>query len=98
MKNPFLNALAAAAYIALGVLTVSTLSPFAPAKDSIIAPMIFLGTFVLSAAVMSFLFLAQPLQIYFDNRRQEAVTFFLKTVLTFALFVLTAVLSLLFLQ
>ena len=50
---------------------------------------------VLSAAVMGFLFVYKPFQLYFDDRKQEAVLFFVKTVGVFSCFVLALVVILL---
>jgi hypothetical protein len=54
--------------------------------------MVMLGLFVLSAAVMGFLFFYEPFQLYFTDRKQEALQFFGKTVASFACFV-TALLA-----
>lgn len=51
-------------------------------------PMTMLGVFVLSAAVMGFLFLSEPLRLFLENQKQEAFIFFAKTVGVFACFVL----------
>ena len=93
--NPFFNALVAALYIVLIVLVMNTLMSFAPPKDTILAPMTALSLFVLSAAVMGFLFVYKPFQLYFDDRKQEAVLFFAKTVGGFSCFVLALVVILL---
>jgi len=84
--NPFLNALAAAAYIVLIVSGVSSFEKFVPEEDTIFIPMVMLSLFVLSAAIMGFLFLGKPLQLYFDGQKQEGVVFFGKTVGFFACF------------
>jgi hypothetical protein len=49
--------------------------------------MVLLGLFVLSAAVMGFLFLYEPLCLYMENHKKEAVVFFAKIVGVFACFV-----------
>jgi len=49
--------------------------------------MTMLSLFVLSAAIMGYLFLSEPLQLFLENKKQEAVTFFAKTVGIFACFV-----------
>lgn len=43
-----------------------------------------LSLFVLSAAVMGYLFVYQPLKFFFEGKQQEAVRFFLLTVAFFA--------------
>jgi len=47
--------------------------------------MVGLSLFVLSAAVMGFLFVYQPLQLYLDCHKKEGVDFFFKTVGSFAI-------------
>jgi len=84
--NPFLNAFLAALYIVLIVFTIDTLTASVIPQKTILIPMVILSLFVLSAAIMGFLFVYKPLQLHFDNRRQEALSFFAKTVGTFACF------------
>lgn len=86
MKKPFIHALAAALYIAVLVLGVNATSSIIPGK-TIMIPMGMLGLLVLSVLVMGYLFLYEPLNLYFENHKQEAVAFFGKTVGFFALFV-----------
>jgi hypothetical protein len=88
MKKPFLHALGAALYIATLVLVVHATS-FLPQsqEESIIIPMTMLGLFVLSAAVMGFLFLSEPLRLLIEGKKQEALAFFGKVVGFFACFV-----------
>jgi hypothetical protein len=86
MKKPFIYSLLAALYIAFLVLGINYILPMLPQK-SILIPMVMLSLFVLSAAVMGFLFLSEPLKLYMDGAKQEAVSFFTKTVGIFAGFV-----------
>ncbi|MES2416223.1 MAG: hypothetical protein V4504_00780 [Patescibacteria group bacterium] len=86
MKKPIYFALGAVAYIVLIVLGVNATTHF-PQKETIIIPMIMLGLFVLSAAIMGFLFLSEPVKLFLENRKQEALAFFLKIVGFFACFV-----------
>lgn len=83
IKNPYLNAVLAGAYIVLIVhvifYVVGTKGPD-PDPDTILLPMTMITLFTLSTAVMGFLFLAQPIQLYLDGQKQEAVNFFLRTV------------------
>ncbi len=44
-----------------------------------------LSLLVLSVSVMAFLFFYQPVIMLLEGKRQEAVTFFFKTVATFAI-------------
>ena len=88
MKKPFLHALAAALYIVVIVFVAQAVgSALKDQNDSIITPMTMLSLFVLSAAIMGYLFLSEPLQLFLENKKQEAVTFFAKTVGIFACFI-----------
>jgi heme O synthase-like polyprenyltransferase len=53
-------------------------------EGTILIPMLMLSVFVLSAAIMGFLFLAQPIQLYLDGKKKEAVHLFLYTTAAFA--------------
>jgi hypothetical protein len=95
MKKPFIYASGAVGYIVVIVLILN-FSKYFPQKETIIIPMLMLSLFVLSAAVMGFLFLSEPLKLFLENQKEEAVKFFAKTVGIFACFVvLLAVLVLL---
>jgi len=83
-KNPLVNALVASAYITALVSVVFNAPKTTPFENTIMAPIIFLSVFVLSAAVMGFLFVYQPLRLFFENKQQEAVKLFLLTVASFA--------------
>ncbi|MEK7227360.1 MAG: hypothetical protein AAB641_00500 [Patescibacteria group bacterium] len=82
-KNPFLHALGAALYIVITVFVIDSFKSF-EFRDTLLVPMVMLSLFVISAAVMGYLFLSQPLQLYFDNKKCGAITFFGKTVASFA--------------
>ena len=86
MKKPFLFAAGAALYIVVIVFVIDSATSGLEGKTLII-PMVILGLFVLSAAVMGYLFLSEPIHLYMDNRKQDAVTFFAKVVGFFACFV-----------
>lgn len=96
IKNPFLNAVLAAAYIVLVVVVISLFVDREGEAGSLILliPMAMLSLFVLSAAVMAYLFLFQPFALWSDGKRQEAVTFFLKTVGAFAVITAAVLLAL----
>lgn len=88
MKKPFLHALTAALYIVVIVLVVQVVGfALQDQNETIIIPMTMLSLFVLSAAVMGFLFLSEPLYLLAENRKQEAIVFFAKVVGFFACFV-----------
>ncbi len=89
MKKPFLRALGASAYIAVMVLVVQGVGTLLKDQnETIIIPMTMLSLFVLSAAVMGFLFLSEPISLLIENKKKEAIVFFAKTVGFFACFVL----------
>ncbi len=95
MKKSFLHAFVAAAYIVFIVSMINFFSTMLRSQpDTILAPMVMLSLFVLSAAVMGFLFLSEPIQLYMAGRKEEAIKFFLKTVGIFACFVVIFVILL----
>lgn len=83
-KNPTIHALLAAAYI-IAIVSVMQFAEKAGVKETIIIPIAMLSLFTLSAAVMGYLFLLQPIQLFLDGKKKEAVTFFLQTVGMFAI-------------
>ena len=88
MKKPFLYASAAALYIFIIVSAIfyaikTNLLP----EQTILIPMTMLGLFVLSALVMGFLFLYEPLCLFLEHHKKEAAFFFAKIVGFFACFV-----------
>lgn len=85
-QNPFHNALAAAGYIILIVsgLTFGSTLVEPNTEDNIFMPMAMLSLFVLSAAVMGYIFLYNPILMIMDGKRTEAAQLFLRTVAAFA--------------
>jgi hypothetical protein len=99
-KNPFINAVLASVYIMGLVLLLQNIvdRPNEGAGDDIILiPIVMLSLFTLSAAVMGYLFLSEPIQLFLDGKRKEAINFFLSTVLTFAGLTAVALVALLYL-
>ena len=93
-KNPYLNSIFAEAYIIMLVSLIHYVGK-KNSPDNFFSPAAALSLFVLSAAVMGYLFLGEPLQLFLDGQKKQAVSFFMKTVLSFAiitliLFVVTA--------
>ena len=89
-KNPIINALSASAYIFLVVSVMTFVTqPLKSKPDTFFAPITALFVFTLSAAVMAYLFFYQPLMLFIDGKKKEAVNLFIKTVGIFA--VITAV-------
>ncbi|MEK7601594.1 MAG: hypothetical protein AAB480_03640 [Patescibacteria group bacterium] len=84
-KNPYLNALFAGLYIIFIVLLIS----YGPAlvrdkPDTILAPIAMLSLLVCSVAFMGYVFFFQPMQMFIDGQKREAVELFTKTLTTFA--------------
>ena len=67
--------------------------PLQNKPDTFFAPITVLFVLTLSVAVMAFLFFYQPLQLFIEGKKKEAVNLFVKTVGIFA--ALTAVVLLL---
>ena len=83
--NPFLNALAASGYISLIATLIFNSSRFVTDNElGMMAPIIFLSLFVLSAALMGYFFLYQPLRLLVEGDQKEATKLFLTTVAAFA--------------
>lgn len=83
-KNPFINAAVATLYIA-GIVSIMFfgLSRSHP-DNSVFLPIAFISLFTLSAAVMGYLFLYQPLMLFLEGHKKYAVNLFLQTVAVFA--------------
>ena len=83
--NPFVNAFLALSYIVLIVLVMSSfVDGPVEQKAPLLMPIVMLSLLTLSVAVMGYLFVYQPLQLYIDGEKQKAVHLFLRTVGTFA--------------
>jgi hypothetical protein len=95
MKKPAGRAFLAALYIVGIVYLLTAVTKSLPA-ETVLIPMAVLALFVLSAAVMGYLFLYEPLELYLENKRREALKSFGATVAVFAVFT-AAFLLLLFL-
>jgi len=83
-KNPFVNALAAMAYITVVASVLYYGSKAITPVDGVIIPISFLSLFVLSAALMGYFSLYQPIQLFLADRQKEATWLFLTTVAIFA--------------
>lgn len=82
--NPFINALAALSYVTLVASIMFYGSHAIGPVDGLIVPVSFLSLFVLSAAMMGYFFLYQPLRFLFEGKPEEATKLFLSTVAVFA--------------
>ena len=95
MKNPFVNAGIAAAYIVGIVFVIQGFTSIVVLQKTLLIPIGMLGLFVLSAATMAFLFGYESFRLYFEGKHHDALSFFLKTILTFAILVTLFVSSIL---
>lgn len=84
MRKPLIKALLAELYIITVVLLIQYGITSEDAPESIFMPIMMLSLFVLSVTVMGYLFFAEPIRFYLENKKKEAVGFFLKTVAAFA--------------
>ena len=79
-RNPFLNASGAAAYIwGVGLLISHIARLHHDTPDNLVGTISAISLMVFSAAVMAFLFFYRPIVLLVENKRDEAVSFFLKT-------------------
>lgn len=89
-NNPLINALSASVYIffVVSIMTFAT-QPLKNKPDTFFAPIVFLSVLTLSVAVMAYLFFYQPVQLFIEGKKKEAVNLFIKTISIFG--VLTAI-------
>ena len=84
-RNPYSSAFLAAAYIVFVVLLISYGPAYVRDKpDTILAPMAMLSLLVFSVVLMGYLFFLQPVQMFLEGQKREAVDFFTKTLGAFA--------------
>jgi hypothetical protein len=95
--KPFTYAVLAGAYIVLVVGALQLITATTAVSRTLFVPIGVLGLFVLSVAVMGYLFLYEPLVLFSDGKRREGVTFFARTVGYFAALVALYLLALLLL-
>lgn len=83
-KNPVLNALSALLYIGV-VASIMFYGEHSSLKSpGLIVPVAMLSLFTLSAVVMGYIFFYQPIMLYLDGKKKQAVDLFPKTAGTFA--------------
>lgn len=88
--NPLINALAAAAYIGAIAFVMNYISSLRhDTPDTPLDGIAFLSLLVFSASVMAFLFFYRPAMLLIENKKQEALSYFFRTLGVFG--VLTAV-------
>ncbi len=92
--NPFVNGVGAAAYVWALVLLISHIANLHhDTPDNVVGSVAAISLFVFSAAVMAFLFFYRPVMLLFEDKKAEALSFFFKTLLTFGLLGLLAILT-----
>ncbi|MBI2025359.1 hypothetical protein HYT04_01030 [Candidatus Kaiserbacteria bacterium] len=93
-NNPFINALAAAGYISLLATAVFTMPKYITDNElGMMAPILFLSLFVISAAIMGYLFVYPPALLILEGHKAEGAKLFLLTVLSFALIIIATLLA-----
>ena len=95
-ENPIINALSATLYIALVASIMFNMEKTPDGVDSILVPIAMLSLFVLSAAVMAYVFCFNPIQLLVEGKKAEAGNLFLKTIGVFAIITLLAFCALFF--
>lgn len=88
--NPYLHAVFAELYIITVVLVLFYVPKMLDIPDSLIIPITILSLLVLSVTVMSYLFFYVPLRHFLEGRKEEGLSFFLRTVATFSVLALCA--------
>lgn len=89
------SALVAFGYIVLVVLVMGwggKLHQFA--DNTLLAPLLAISVFTLSAGVMACIFCYQPIQLYFEGKKKQAVDLFLKTVGSFGVITILVMIGL----
>ena len=95
-KNPIINAFAASGYIVLVVSIINFISSTHKDKpDTAFAPVVFLSLLTLSVVMMAYLFFYQPLQLFTEGKKKEALNLFIRTVGIFAIITVTVLILLL---
>jgi hypothetical protein len=91
-KKPIYNALAATIYIVLIVLFINSIDSIETGYtneglEQFIMPIIMLSLLTLSVAVMGYIFLYQPIILFLEKNKKEAVKYFIHTILFFAIII-----------
>ena len=80
-KNPIINALSASGYILLIAVIINLVSQTQKNKpDTFFAPVALMSLLTFSVSVMAFIFFYQPLQLFIEGKKKEAINLFIKTV------------------
>lgn len=90
--NPYLNGVGAAAYIWLLVLLITHIASLHhDTPDNVVGSVAAISLFTFSAATMGFLFFYRPVMLLIEQKKGEAITYFLKTLFTFGALGLIAI-------
>jgi hypothetical protein len=84
-RNPILNALAAAAYIAVVASILFFGQTLAPTEDTVLIPITMISLLVLSVLVMALCFFYQPALLFGAGETRAAIALFAKSAGTFAI-------------
>lgn len=89
-----IDSLGAVAYIFIVVLFLSNAEKiFGRADNKILAPVIMLTLFVLSALITSLLILGKPAMLYFDGQKKEGTLLLIYTIISLAVLFVLVVLA-----
>ena len=91
--NPYGNAIVAAGYIWGLASIMQLISPPPDTPDTWLTPIMVLSLLVFSVALMGYLFFYRPAVLLLENKRDAAATFFLKTLSTFGILTLIAIVA-----
>src|SRR3989344_9537514 len=84
-KNPFINAFVAAVYISFIVTAIFNSPNYITDNElGMMAPILFLSLFVISAAIMGYLFVYPSVHLLIEGKHAEATKLFLTTLFSFA--------------
>jgi len=86
MKKSLLYALGAVLYI-VSIATIMYNITSSISEQTVLLPIVILSLFVLSVTVMIFMFFYEPVMLFLDGKKKEAVIFFAHTTTIFAIFV-----------
>jgi hypothetical protein len=92
-KNPFYNSIVAFIYIVFVVFFFNWVGNNEELEFSLVLPIIAISLLTLSVAVMAYLFFYQPVMLFLDKKKEEAIKLFLKTVGIFGAITLTVFLG-----
>jgi len=87
-KKPIYNALAATIYIVLIIFFIDFISSVEYVSEGLWQSIIALSLLTLSVAVMGYIFFFQPIVLFVEKNKKEAVKYFIHTILYFAIIII----------